>query len=84
MMFRCEIGGREAIIRVDSRLCNSDINKDHLYNKVFSLGEQLLNYKDGDALILIDEDNSHIIIEIKYSELLIVTIQYIIEKTYLH
>ena len=81
-MFRCKVNGREVILRVSARLCDKDINRDKLYKHILSLGDRLLEFKDGHSFAVKTGSQSLIIADVTYGELVVITIQHIINQVF--
>ncbi|MBD8068143.1 hypothetical protein [Bacillus sp. PS06] len=79
-MLRHELNGKEFIIRFAQRLSLEESERDEIYKKVVCLGEQLLMLEDESALI-IQNEGVNIVLDVKFGELIVVTIQYLVENS---
>jgi hypothetical protein len=79
-MLRYVLNGKQLIIRIAQRLSLNGTEREEIYKKVLSVGDRLLNVQNETQIILKDDKGSNIILDIKYGELVVITIQYIIEK----
>ncbi|MFC4322745.1 hypothetical protein [Litchfieldia salsa] len=78
-MLRHIINGFEVIIRSAHRLSLNHLEKEEVYRKVLSVGSELLDRKNDAQFILSDQSGSSIILDIKHGEIVVITIESIID-----